>query len=155
MEIYGFTFSTADLWLLGICGVLIMALIGYHFALDVHKRNAFQSAAATFRNIVLTELEGIYPVAGVWQPQDYPRFRLSIPKVETAATEFSYFVKRKREFRIAIKAYRDYCQKITFESVSAWFMYPKTREQLGDKTPNPTKEFETIVDHLLFFAKVK
>lgn len=152
MEIFGFTLSTSDLWLLGICGALIMALVGYHFALAIHNHNALRSASTDFRNIVLTELEGIYPVHGTWQTKDYPRFRLSIPKIETAATKFSHFVKRKRDFRIAIKAYRDYCQKITFEGVAGWFLYSKTREQLGGKTPNPVKEFEKIVDHLLPFA---
>ena len=46
MEIFGFTLSAADLWLLGICGALIMALIGYRLALNVQKHNAFINAAA-------------------------------------------------------------------------------------------------------------
>ena len=152
MEIYGFTLSATDLWLLGICGALIMALIGYRLALNVQKYNAFNAAAITFRNKVLAELEGIYPTPSVWQPQDYSHFRQSINKVETAAAEFRHLVKRKAEFDVAIKGYREYCEKVTFEGVSAWFTYTSTRspDDIG-----PVETFKNIVEHLFSFADEK
>ena len=90
MEVYGFTLSVADLWLLGICGALIMALIGYHLSLNVQKHNAFITASGTFRSKILAELEGLYPITHYWDESMFPRFSQSIPKIESAATEFNF-----------------------------------------------------------------
>ena len=150
MEIFGFTFSSGELWLLGICGALIMALIAHRLALNLQKRNAFNSAATTFRNKVLTAVQGIYPIPPVWQPQDYPRFKQSIPEVETAAAEFKPFIKRRTGIDAAVKEYRDYCQKKTYESASAWEMYTSMRDP-GDI--GPVETFRKIVEHLLSFAE--
>jgi hypothetical protein len=129
-----------------------MALIGYRLALNVQKHNAFNAAAIIFRNKVLAELEGIYPIPPVWQPQDYSRFRQSINKVGTAAAEFRHFVKRKAEFDVAVKEYREYCEKVTFGGVSGWFTYTSTRspDDIG-----PVETFKNIVEHLFSFTDEK
>ncbi len=140
----------------GIAGYLVRTLID-HFLAKIRTREdreakKFDDAVVIFRSKVLAELEGIYPVTQIWQPEIYPRFRSSINKVETAAAEFRYFVKRKAEFDTAVKEYHEYCSKVTFEGVSAWFMYTSTRTP-GDIGPIET--FKNIVDHLLSFAKEK
>lgn len=152
MEIFGFTFSATDLWLLGICGALIMALIAYRLSLNVQRHNFFNTAALTFRSKILTELEGIYPIPPIWEPELYHRFRQSIPKVETAAAEFRYFVKRKAEFEAAVKDYCEYSKKVTPDNVSAWYMYTfeKKPEDIG-----PMETFRNIVEHMLSFANEK
>ena len=52
MKLCGFILPSSDLWLLGICGALIMALIGFRFALNMQKRNAFNKVATEFRKIL-------------------------------------------------------------------------------------------------------
>jgi hypothetical protein len=140
----------------GIVGYLIRTLIDHFLAksraTEDREAKSFSDAATTFRNKVLGELQGIYPIPPVWQPQDYPRFGQSIPKVETAAAEFRPFVKRKAEFDTAIKEYRDYCQTITFESVSAWFIYTSMRQpdDIG-----PVETFRKVIEHVFAFTERK
>lgn len=142
-------FSENITWAIGIIVVLFGIIAAHRLVLHREKRNRFSGEAAKFRTKVLAELEGIYPIPPVWQPQDYSHFRQSISKVETAATEFRHFVKRKVEFDAAIKEYRKYCEKVTFEGVSAWFMYPSMRSP-GDI--GPVETFRNIVEHLFSFA---
>jgi hypothetical protein len=56
MIIFGLNLSAGDLWLLGTCGALIIALVGYHFLLDVQRHNAFNSAAEDFRNTLIPSI---------------------------------------------------------------------------------------------------
>ncbi len=137
----------------GIAGYLIRTLIDHFLAKSRTKEDReakrFDDAATVFRSKVLTALEGIYPVNIVWQLQDYSHFRESINKVETAAAEFRYFVKRKAEFDYVISEYRQYCTEVTFERVSAWYLYTSMR------SPNeidPVETFRNIVERILSFA---
>ena len=140
----------------GIAGYMIRALIDHFLAKSRTKEDreakGFDDAATSFRSKVLAELEGIYPTPPVWQPQDYSHFRQSINKVEAAATEFRHFIKRKTEFDAAIKQYREYCEKVTFESVSAWFTYTSMRspDDIG-----PVATFRNIVERLFSFTDKK
>lgn len=138
----------------GIVGYLTHTLV-VHFlakgrATEDREAKRFDEAVTTFRRAVLAELEGIYPVTHVWDRNVYPRFRQSIPKVETAAAEFRQFIKRKSEFDTAAKEYRDYCWTVTFEEVSAWHNYPSMRkpEDIG-----PPETFRNVVEHLLSFTE--
>jgi hypothetical protein len=153
MEVYGFTLSVADLWLLGICGALIMALIGYRLSLNLQKHNTFITAASTFRSKILAELEGLYPITHHWDESMYPRFSQSIPKIESAAAEFKFFVPfyHSQAYDKALKNYCEYCNEITQNDVasySLWPDFPKPRE-------NPREQFKNIVEHLLSFAEEK
>jgi hypothetical protein len=152
MEIYGFTLSAADLWLLGICGALIMALIGYRLALNVQKHNAFNAAALTFRTRILTELEGLYPVPHFWDQSEFTRFRQSIPKIQSAAAEFMFYLAHKGKFDNAVKEYNNYCNEITWDKCVQWDMYPSMRTP-GDK--GPIEKFKHIIEELLSYAKEK
>jgi len=140
----------------GIVGYLTRTLIDHFLAKSRSREDReaknFNNAATTFRNKVLAELQGIYPIPPVWQPQDYPRFHQSIPKVETAAAEFRPFLKRKAEFDTAIKEYRAYCQTVTFESVSAWFMYTSMRQpdDIG-----PVETFRKLIERVFAFTERK
>ena len=140
----------------GVAGYLVRTIIDHFLAKsrtrEDREAKSFSDAATTFRNKVLAELQGIYPIPPVWQPQDYPRFRHSIPTVETAAAEFRPFVKRKAEFDTAIKKYHENCQTITFENVSAWFMYTSMRQpdDIG-----PVETFRKVIEHVLAFTERK
>jgi len=145
-------FSDHPTWTIGIV-ILLFGIIATHRLLIYRdKKNIFNAAAIIFRNKVLAELEGIYPIPSVWQSQDYFRFRQSINKVETAAAEFRHLVKRKAEFDVAIKEYRKYCEKVTFDGVSAWFFYTSMRspDDIG-----PVETFKNIVEHLFSFSDGK
>lgn len=125
MIVFGIYFSSSDIWMLSICGALIMALVVYRLSLNVQRHNAFIIASGTFRSKILAELEGIYPIVRPWWDEsDFPRFSQSINKVESAATEFRYFIKRKADFDIAVKAYREYCKKQQYEGALAWSIIP-------------------------------
>ena len=145
-------FSENITWAIGIIVILFGIIAAHRLVLHREKINKFSAEAAKFRSKVLAELEGIYPIPSVWQPQDYSHFRQSINKVETAAAEFRYLVKRKTEFDVAMKEYREYCEKATFEGVSAWFTYTSWRspDDIG-----PMETFKNIVEHLFSFADEK
>lgn len=140
----------------GIAGYLIRALVDHCLAKSRAREDRevkrFDDAATGFRSKILAELGGIYPIPPVWQPQDYFRFRQSVPKVETAAAEFGPFVKHKAELDAAVKKYREYCCKVTFEGVSVWYAYPSMKEpdDIG-----PVETFRKIVEHLFSFTERK
>jgi hypothetical protein len=132
--------------------VLLGAFCTYIVSLKLYKRRRFQNAATSFRNELLKELEGLYPIPPFWQTKDYPRFIQSIPKIVTAAAKFKPFVKRKAELDAAVKKYREYCQQVKSDSVSAWHMYPSMR---NPKDLSPEEIFRETVEHLLSFAERK
>jgi hypothetical protein len=136
--------------------VVLPALITAFFASIIQRklkeRQRFLDAAAVFRGKVLSELEGLYPVSNFWEEKLYPKFRQSIPKIETAAVEFRHFVKRKEEFDAAIREYRDYCWKVTYGGVSGWHMYTSMRKP-GDI--GPVETFKNLVEGLFTFTARK
>jgi hypothetical protein len=150
MNIFGITLSASDLWLLGICGTLFTLLIVYRFRLALHRYNSFHIAAITFRNKILTELEGIYPVPHCWQQNIFPKFRQSIPRIESAAAEFRFFVNRKNKFDIVVKEYTDYCEEVTWSKYVEWDMYPTMRKP---GKISPRDKFDDCVKNLLLFTE--
>jgi len=133
--------------------VLLTALFYSVIPRKLKEREIFTDAAATFRSKILTALEGIYPIVRPWWDEsDFPRFSRSVNMVESAATEFRCFIKRKREFDIAVKAYREYCKKQQYEGALARNIIPDIQKP-GEISPLET--FNNIVEHLLSFTKRK
>lgn len=137
-------------------GALVMKIIDHRLAksrTDEDRRiREFNQAAATFRNKVLTELEGLYPIAQGWSREDYARFKHTIPKVETIAQEFRFYLDRKKEYDAAIYAYCNHCKKITWEQCAAWNLFPTMRKE-GEISPRD--KFDHCVKSLLSFAESK
>jgi hypothetical protein len=152
MNIFGFSLSPTDIWLLGACGTLIVLWIGFHLSNTLNQRNAFRSAAATFRSKVLSELEGLYPVTQHWDMNVFPRFYQSIIKIESAAAEFRFFITRKGLFDLAVKEYCDYCKQISWDKCAGWSMYPTMRKP-GEISPRD--KFAQYVQKLLSFTEEK
>jgi hypothetical protein len=151
MIIFGINFSTADLWLLGICGALFMAWVSYRLTLAGQRHNAFIIASSIFRNIVLTELTGLYPIDQLWDKKEFPRLYQSIPKINSAAAEFRYFVTRKTDFDKAVRKYCNYCRN-TKESNAFGLEY----KDMGVKgTQNYRNEFKNIVENMIAFTNEK
>jgi hypothetical protein len=135
-----------------LAGAIVVHFLAKSRAAEDREAKRFDEAATIFRRALLTELEGIYPVTSAWDSSVNPRFRQSIPKIESAAAAFRYFVKSKTEFDTAIKEYRDYCSKVTFEGVAAWQRYTAMREP-GDI--GPVEKFKNVIEHLLSFVERK
>ncbi|MFH2045444.1 MAG: hypothetical protein ABIK92_09900 [Pseudomonadota bacterium] len=78
-----------------IAGVLIMAAIGAYLTEFNSRRSRFASAAEKFRNTILTELKGLYPIPSDW-PKDFNVFdhqlREVFPNLQIAVASFRPFV---------------------------------------------------------------
>jgi len=132
--------------------VLLAALLGSIITRNHKEQERFNKAADVFRNRVLSELKGLYPVTQHWDMATFQRFSKSIIEIESAAEEFGFFVTRKAQFNTAIKEYCDYCKKITWDECADWSMYPTMRKQ--DEI-SPRERFNNIVKHLLSFTDEK
>ena len=56
MRLFGIFLSQADLWLLGICGALVLAWIVYRFNDTLDRRKSLRTAAEVFRNAINPEI---------------------------------------------------------------------------------------------------
>jgi hypothetical protein len=83
-------------------------------------------AAIVFRNKVLGELEGLYPVHQYWAPELLGKFRGVIPQIESAAAEFRPFVtvESRKSFDNALKKYCTHCKGITLADCIASNLSP-------------------------------
>jgi hypothetical protein len=115
---------------------------------DIQSKE-FNVAASAFRNKILTELIGFYPINLVWNKKDWHKIRESIPVINSAAAEFKYFVTFKDDFDKALNRYNKYCNEKTEEKVFA-LAYP-TMGYGG--VEEHKKEFDGIVKHLLSFTE--
>ena len=147
MILFGINLSTTDIWLLGICGALIMALVGYRFMLNIQRHNTFNTAASIFRSNVLTELIGFYPIDQHWKKDEFHRLYDSIPRINSAVAEFRHHVDRKADFDRAVKAYNQYCREMTVQKAFVLKYF--------DSGESAEEKFKHIVEHLLSFAIVK
>ncbi len=131
--------------------ILLASFIGY-ITYRNNRKNRIAEASTKFRNKILTELQGLYPVTQYWEQGIFLRFSQSIVKIESIATEFRHFIPfyRKRAFYATLKNYCDYCNKITWDEVGAYAMYKNSMFDPKDK--GPREQFKNIVEHLLSFA---
>ena len=112
----------------------------------------FDISASKFRSTILYELTGFYPIYEYWTKDKFPLLYETIPRVNSAASEFKYYVSRKSEFDKAVADYNEYCRRTTYEIVSADAMYPSMRKK--DEI-SKRDQFKNIVGHLLSFAEQK
>lgn len=116
------------------------------------KTGAAARAALAFKNKVLAELEGLYPVPRSWSDDEYQKFRETIPGIESAAAEFRDFVpsEERDSFDTALKNYCEHCSEITWQSCAMFGVIP------GKGNPaavGPKEIFRQNVNVLLSFAK--
>jgi len=115
---------------------------------EIIKLTEFNNAVSKFRSAIIYELSGFYPIEQGWNKEDFPRLYQSIPRINSAATEFRHFVTRKADFDIAIKEYNKYCRE-TRENDIFTIDFPSMAKP-GDIKPKD--RFKNIVEHLLSFA---
>ncbi|HVN97966.1 MAG TPA: hypothetical protein VMT62_16170 [Syntrophorhabdaceae bacterium] len=164
MIIFGFSLSTSDVWLLGTCGFLFMALIGYRLTINAQRHNAFNIAATTFRAKFIAELEGLYPIPVNWPKSIEVQSFLGskFPKIQSIVEEFRGYLpgRIKKKFD---KAWVDYYSATGQEGYQCYhhympFMstYNVDGKQITKDTRDTYKEtFKHNVDTLLSFAKRK
>lgn len=119
---------------------------------EERKTKEFNCAATKFRGLVINELHGFHPISQHWVKTEFPRLFETIPKIKSAAADFSFFVERENDFDIAVKEYDEYCRHQTWNDYLAWESYPSMRKK-GDL--GPRIKFDHIVNHLLSFAENK
>jgi hypothetical protein len=166
MNIYGIIFSATDLWLLGICGTLCMAWLGFKIKSTLNRHNAFRNATITFNTKILTELEGLYPIPSNW-PDDKMMIdkilRNKFPKLQSAVAEFKKFLPwyRRKSFDRAWFIYRMGEDGREIDKQDYWQYIPHSGTSVvnGNKVTNDTtktyqENFKSNVDSLLKFAKI-
>ncbi len=116
------------------------------------KEEAAKQAANAFREIVLNELKGVYPIPRYLDKDVCDKFKASIPAVESAAAEFRKFMASSQAglFDDALKTYCDHCNKITWESCVT---YNLSVELKKPEDEGPKEIFRQNVNALLSFVK--
>ena len=116
------------------------------------KSGAAAQASIAFRNKVLAELEGLYPLPRSWSSNAYNKFNETIPGIESAAAEFRNFVpsEKRGSFDEALKNYCEHCSKISWQSCATFGVIPGMSKpyEIG-----PKEIFRQNVNALLSFAK--
>jgi hypothetical protein len=117
-----------------------------------HKNAAAARAARAFRERVLAELEGLYPVPRSWSDDAYQKLKETIPGIESVAAEFRVFVpsEKRGSFDESLKNYCKHCGEITWQSCATFGAIP------GKSRPDdvgPKEIFRQKVNTLLSFAK--
>lgn len=118
------------------------------------KRRATQAAQAAevFKNEVLEELKGLYPIRQLLDPKILGKFRSSIPQIEAAAAKLRPFIpsESRKSFDDTLKKYCVHCKKITLADCIATNLSPGK----GKTEALEAKEiFRQNVNELLSFSK--
>ena len=121
-------------------------------AIALMRRQEFFVAASKFKATIIYELVGFYPIDQHWEKNEWPRVYQSIPKVNSAAAEFRYFVTGKDDFDKSISEYNKYCRESTADKV---FILDFSKSMPGKYLKDYMKEFNDIVNHILSFANEK
>jgi len=116
------------------------------------RRQKTETAARAFREKVLAELEGLYPVTRVWNNDVYDKFKKTIPGIESAAADFRNFVpaEKRGSFDEALKNYCQHCSEITWQSSATFGVIP---EMSKPDDIGPKEMFRQNVNVLLSFIE--
>ena len=111
-----------------------------------------EQAADRFREKVLAELKGLYPVPKHWEDSAFMRFSETVPRIESAAAEFRHFLSsnERKSFDTAIRNYCDHCSSINWESCATFGIIPEKRKPQDE---GPKEIFRQNVNALLAFTR--
>jgi len=144
---------TADNITVAAGAVAFSFLTGFLVTRKLRKAKAGAAAKAghEFRNKILAELKGLYPVPRKWSDDAYNRFRETLPGIQAAAAAFRVHVPpgRRGAFDTALKRYSEQCSDITWQSCATFGVVEKNApDEVG-----PKEQFRQNVNTLLSFAK--
>ena len=129
----------------------VLVKITHKNAIALMQRQEFFAAASKFKATIIYEISGFFP-GDRWDKDEWPRIYQSIPKVNSAAAEFRYFVARKTDFDKVVSEYNKYCRESTADKV---FILDFSKSMPGKYLKDYMKDFKDIVEHLLSFANEK
>jgi len=130
---------------------LLVVIIFYIFS-RYRKRRKAVKAAEVFKEKVLSELEGLYPVPRYIDKDVFDRFNSSVPANKAAAVNFRRCVpgSSKKAFDTALDDYCSHCHEITWEDCVAFKILPGERKPEDE---GPREIFRQRVNALLSFTK--
>lgn len=116
------------------------------------RKNESAAASRAFRDTVLAELKGVYPIPRYIDKDLCSRFSRSIPKIESAAAYYREFIPSdsKKAFDAALKNYSRHCSCISWESCVT---YNASRDKDNPEETGPKEIFRQNVNALLSFTK--
>lgn len=128
--------------------IIIAALITVLGSLYIYRLKAYRY----FRQIIETELKGVWPKTFLLVDEVNIKIRGSLKEIEPASIEVRRFISfhRKRTFDITMEKYRDACKTINWNNHVTYEMYPSMRKH-GDI--DPKEYFFNCVEELLKFTK--
>ena len=147
--------STMTVLLISVSVLLasIAGCIAWHNKRIKHEKR-FREAADVFREKVLDELKGLYPIPRFLEAEEIIKFSESIPGIESASFELSHFLpsENRDAFDNALKNYCEHCKTITWSSCVMFKVLPG-RNKPEDE--GPKEIFRQNVVALLSFAKIE
>ena len=132
---------------------ILIALLLVSIAAWLYRRKKQAvMAAEVFKEKLLSELEGLYPVPRYLDKDVFDRFNASIPVIQAAASEFRKHVpgSSKKSFDAALDSYISHCREITWEDCVAFKILPGERKPEDE---GPREIFRQKVNALLSFTK--
>ncbi len=132
--------------------LILLAVVWGWIVWRGRRKKRTSLAAEVFRDKVLAELKGLYPIPRYLEKDVCDKFKGSIPAIESAAAEFRKVVSssNKGSFDNALKNYCEHCNKITWESCVT---YNLSVELKKPENEGPKEIFRQNVNALLSFAK--
>ncbi len=137
-----------------IASCLATAVISFCIAWLNNRLNRRAIASSTFRNTILTELKGLYPIPSDW-PKDFnmldQRLRQAFPNLQIAVANFRLSVAwyRRWSFDCAWRIYRLGKDGREIDRQLYYQYWP------FDDNPNYKENFKDNVNKLLSYAKQK
>ena len=122
-------------------------LIFFYLIFIIIKRKRVFMAKKKFREKILLELEGIYPVSGYWNEDQCWQVRDSSAKVEAAAAEFRQYIAsgKRYYFDTAVKQYINNSNAMTWAACAVL-------KGKGPSKEGPRELFRQHVNNLLSFT---
>ncbi len=163
MTIFGINLSTTDLWLIGISGTLIMALLGYRFTISINKRNSFNTAATELINTFHRELKEIYPTPANWPENIDSYLRARFDNLSEAGGKFRRYLSKRKQKGFDEAWFQFYCctGREVDKNCQCYHHYmpfsgtivDNGKEHKFDNTKAYKENLKQNVDNILRFAK--
>jgi len=164
MNIFGIYLSAVDIWLLGVCGVLVMALIYHSLTINAQRHNIRSNAATAFRSKFLSVIEGLYPIPVNWPGSIdiEPLLRSKFPQIQSAVEDFKLClpVRVRKKFIEAWIQYYSATGEAEYQCYTHYMPFISTYNVNGKQVTKDTRDtckktFKHNVENLLSFAKQK
>ncbi len=136
---------------------IIVALILFVFVVLYmiwrgRRKKRVLEESENFKEKLLSELKGLYPVPRYIDKDEFDRFRASIPIIKEAAEKYRKFIpgSGKKSFDSALDEYFKHCRETTWEDCVAFKIIPGERKPEDE---GPKEIFRQRVNALLSFTK--